>query len=67
MELADIFNVAMVNIEEDTEVTQYICAIEKSHMHLCNRCRRVASNVEDELCNRCSLVIEHSNKTRAVS
>lgn len=63
MDFADIFQVAHVKLEENgTFPEEYNWTSCKSCLHLCNRCRRVASNVSEELCERCKEVVECVNK-----
>lgn len=67
-DLADIFQVAHVQLEENAEFPEeYSWTSCKSCLHLCNRCRRLASDVQDELCERCKYVVEGVRKTAAAN
>ncbi|CAH1156158.1 unnamed protein product [Phaedon cochleariae] len=55
-ELVDIFQVARVSIVAD-DLQEYKLEISKSANFSCPRCRRVHSEKEDELCKRCSDVV----------
>lgn len=68
IDLADVFQVANVQIEENTGFPEeYNWTSCKSCLHLCNRCRRVASDVADELCERCKSVIDAASKRAVIS
>lgn len=65
-DLADVFQVALVQLEENVGFPEeYSWTSCKSCLHLCNRCRRIASDVPDELCTRCKSVVEDFNKNIA--
>ncbi|GJQ67952.1 hypothetical protein Trydic_g16709 [Trypoxylus dichotomus] len=61
MEMADIFQVASVEIVDDTvSMEEYKVKITTSNVHNCPRCRRFLSKNFDELCYRCHLVVSNA-------
>lgn len=68
LELADIFQVSTVTLLEDSkQKLDYVYKSSKSKFCMCNRCRRIISVVEDELCSRCNAVVNTPNKATLVN
>lgn len=59
-ELADIFQVSRVRIEQDEQLvdTNYSLVVSETSLYKCDRCRKVLAEVKDVLCQRCSLVVQ---------
>lgn len=65
-QLADIFQVSNVVLLEDETVEKYEISVTKSKKYSCPRCRKIQSVSEDELCNRCSEVVNEMNENKKV-
>lgn len=62
----DIFQVSKVVVIEDDLVEKYKIDAVKSVKTSCPRCRKIQSESENELCNRCSVVVNDLMKNKTV-
>ncbi|KAF2884619.1 hypothetical protein ILUMI_21555 [Ignelater luminosus] len=68
-ELIDILQASKVTITIDEQLINedYVIEVKKSDLFMCERCRRVFADVENELCNRCNLIVNGlENKTSVI-
>nr|XP_023028267.1 isoleucine--tRNA ligase, mitochondrial-like [Leptinotarsa decemlineata] len=66
-QLVDIFQVSNVSITEDNMEMDYELEISKSQNVSCPRCRKINSEKDNELCNRCYNVLNSSNNNKTVA
>lgn len=65
-QLVDIFQVSKVKLIEDELVEKYKIDAVKSVKTSCPRCRKIQSESEHELCNRCSEVVNDLMKNKTL-
>lgn len=62
-ELTDILQVSSVTYAVNSEETKFSLEMVESEKRRCERCRKYVCSPEEELCNRCSEIVEMASAT----